>query len=322
MDPSTPTMTLSPLGEPLVLESARSLREDPLPWHLKYWLNLLMVAICRGDNVVLTLARIDREQSINVDQNLRDLVRFTWPQYQVDNRDNFHRYWNTLTVHSVQAQPFIRDILRMLVNKDLKMRAYLEQQEEMLTFSLRALQFDGARMYFDKLEDIHRNLRVEGSVEQAGARVAAQGPRELAQAIARAQDEQAAAAADRNQFINGLIGTQAQGGGQNAPAPAVNDPHRTQPAGQNGQAPRVNGIGVNGHISDRDESDADQTDGGESADTGAGEHPQAPTENGFGIHGQTPEEHESMEHESVEQESEEQGSDEQGSDEEESSEDE
>lgn len=282
MDPSTLTNTLTPLGEQMSLASCRAQRADPVKWHLEYWLHLAVVAVYKGQNNLLTFARIDREHCIYENAPVRDSVRNRWFQFQAENKENFQRYWDVVTTNSPQAQPFLRDLTRMLVNKGLKMREYLERLEETMMMRLRSLDFGGARQRFEKLVAIYENLREEALDEQAGAAVVAE--MRTRQAISRARLEAeaalaAAAAAARDQLPNAMTGAQPQGGGSNAPAPAVNDPHHTQPAGETTPAPTLNGFGIHGHTPQ------------EHADIRAGDHPPAPTVNGFGIHGQTPEEH-------------------------------
>lgn len=98
----------TPLGEPMDPRSASSLAEDPLRWHLRYWLDLSVVAQLRGEDSMLIGFSIELEQYKTRDQALRT------------------RLVNALD--SPRAKPYLRDLDRMLVDKKTKTRRYLCQQ--------------------------------------------------------------------------------------------------------------------------------------------------------------------------------------------------
>ena len=258
MDPSTLTNTLTPLGDPMTLGEVRSQRADPVLWHLQYWLHIAILAIYRGQNNLLTMVRIDREQCIIVNPLLKNQVRSRWAQFQTDNKESFQQHWDTVSMESLYARMHIRDLNRMLVNKELKMKEYLEHLEEGMITRLRDLQISGARLRFEKLVDVYQALREEALREEMVAE--------------RLRLEAAVEAADavRDLLPSPLIGARPPGQRQLAPTPAANNPHPpTQPAGG---TPQASGIGVQGHTSHANESATHRTGGGQGGDVRAGEY--------------------------------------------------
>lgn len=118
----------TPLGEPMDPRSASSLAEDPLRWHLRYWLDLSVVAQLRGEDSMLIGFSIELEQYKTRDQALRTRLVNAWKMHQLVNHASCSRHWNRLTLDSPRAKPYLRDLDRMLVDKETKTRRYLCQQ--------------------------------------------------------------------------------------------------------------------------------------------------------------------------------------------------
>lgn len=148
---------------------------NPLDWYRRYWLNIGVVGMLRGEDQDLLVLRIEIEHTKIPDPEFRTELRNSWRQYRLDNRDEIKRQWMERTLESEEALPYHRDIDRMLVNKGPKTRNYLRQMERLLIASLRDQNIGIARGFFNKLGLLHRKLREE---ERADAEAMARLPTE------------------------------------------------------------------------------------------------------------------------------------------------
>lgn len=70
-----------------------------------------------------------------------------------------------MTLESNEAQQFLNDINRMLVNKGQKVRNYLRDQNRLMMDSLEAGEVDTAKYSFSELIFLYQKLREEEVVD-------------------------------------------------------------------------------------------------------------------------------------------------------------
>lgn len=122
----------TPFGEPIVDEDSASQKaEDPVKWHLKYWLNLFVVGINRGEDDGLMNARIDWEHVNIANEAFKKDLRFSWFDFQTENEDRYILEWEHI-IGGEKLHAYIRDLNRMLVNKGQKMRDYLLRKHRLI----------------------------------------------------------------------------------------------------------------------------------------------------------------------------------------------
>lgn len=109
--------------------SASRRARDPLTWHLQYWLDLDIIALLRNEDGILTGIRIDMEQEKIADTALKNQLQNGRKQFQRDNLDAYMRHWHQKTLDDEEAQKYVRDLDRMLVDRGPKMRAYIRLME-------------------------------------------------------------------------------------------------------------------------------------------------------------------------------------------------
>lgn len=165
IDPLGPPNFQTPLGEPINQRSAAFLIHDPLTWHLNYWLNIGVIAILRGEDSVLTTLRIEHEILNMLDLGLSSAVFRAWPQFWSTNSEEGKRHWAQKTLESNEAQHYLNDINRMLVNKGQKVRSYLSDRNRLMMDSLEAGKFAAAKDSFNELVFVYRKLREEEAVD-------------------------------------------------------------------------------------------------------------------------------------------------------------
>lgn len=102
---------------------------DPLAWHLRYWHNLDIIAALRDEDIVLTGIQIDMEQEKTADPALRTQLRTAWRQFQTDHLEASMWHWTQKTLDDPDAQTYVRDLDRMLVDKGPKLRARIHRVE-------------------------------------------------------------------------------------------------------------------------------------------------------------------------------------------------
>lgn len=131
----------TPLGEPMDQASASERARDPLTWHLRYWLNLDIIAALRDEDVVLTGIRIDMEHEKIADPMFQIQLRTAWRQFQIDHLRASMLRWIQKTLDDQEAQKYVRDLDRMLVDKGLKMQARIRRMEHDMDESARTGHF-------------------------------------------------------------------------------------------------------------------------------------------------------------------------------------
>lgn len=162
-----PPVSQTPLGEPMDQASALLLADDPLAWNLQYWLDIGIIAIIRGEDMLLTRVRTEIERGKIPDPALRTQIDDAWGQFQKDNRENCFWKWTQMTLQSPEAKPYLRDIDRMLTDKGRKVRCYLERMEKVMLKRLGAADVDGARNFFERLGDAYQRLQQEEAADAA-----------------------------------------------------------------------------------------------------------------------------------------------------------
>lgn len=165
----TPTETsnsLTPLGEPMNQTSVLSLAEDPVRWHLQYWLVLSVVGMIRGEDPILLGFRIEIEQYKIHDQGLKNQVVRAWKPYQLVNHENCYRQWGRLALENEEVKPFLRDIDRMLVDKGPKTREFLQQLHSVIVGLLQAGEIDAALRLVEKCLEMIQKLEDEEREEE------------------------------------------------------------------------------------------------------------------------------------------------------------
>lgn len=179
--------TRTPLGGPMTRYSASRLAQDPLTWHMQYWLALGTVGMLRGEDEALMGFRIEMEHDkMYTEQKAR--FRALWNQYRRLHVEACQQHWEEMTVDSEEAKWYIRDIDAMLVDKVQKARQYLVRQEMRMLAALQATRFDLAQVLYDGLVKIYAKLQEEATRDAAREAEA------------------------RNRLPNGVNGVHSQGG--------------------------------------------------------------------------------------------------------------
>lgn len=136
--PNEASGSLTPLGEPMSPESILCLAEDPLRWHLQYWLSLGVVGILRGEDPMLTIIRIEIEQKKIPDRAIKTQLIHNWTQHWIMHRHSCQQYFEKVTLDSEEAKWYLRDLGRMLVKKWWKMHVCIRDLERKTIPSLDA----------------------------------------------------------------------------------------------------------------------------------------------------------------------------------------
>lgn len=153
------SLTQTPLGSPMNNVSALLLAENPLAWHLQYWLNLGSVAVVRGEDAMLMALRIKMEHTKITDPALKNQLKHAWSQFQRDNQVECVRQWTLMTGDGNDAQPYLCDLDRMLVGKRREARDYLHRIEPIMTTMLHHLHLEDQTQFFEKLNQKFRGLQ-------------------------------------------------------------------------------------------------------------------------------------------------------------------
>lgn len=146
--------------------SVLSLVEDPVRWHLQYWLVLSVVGMIRGEDPILLGFRIEIEQYKIHDQGLKNQVVRAWNPYQLVNHENCYRQWGRLALENEEVKPFLRDIDRMLVDKGPKTREFLQQLHSVIVGLLQAGEIDAALRLVEKCLEMIQKLEDEEREEE------------------------------------------------------------------------------------------------------------------------------------------------------------
>ncbi|MCJ1267079.1 hypothetical protein MMC22_006964 [Lobaria immixta] len=155
----------TPLGEIIDENSAALLVAIPIAWHMRYWLNLNTVAILRGEDAMLMSLRIDMEQHNILDHELKSQVLAEWIPHRIAHQEECLRSWRQKTLETEEAQPYLRDINRMLVGKERKTRYYLRRMEILMVTSLRVANIETSRGFFEKLSQLYDKLQKEARAD-------------------------------------------------------------------------------------------------------------------------------------------------------------
>lgn len=143
--------------------------EDPLAWHLRYWLDLCMVGTIRGGDILLLSLRIRMEHDKIADAAFKTRLQGAWRGFQSDNKESCLRLWMRRTVLSQEAQPYLRDLDTMLQDKGRKTRDYLRRIEALTIHLLRTGNLALARRSFERLGLYYQRLLQEDAEDAADA---------------------------------------------------------------------------------------------------------------------------------------------------------
>lgn len=133
-----PTVSGTPLGEPITNQASALLKaEDPLTWHLRYWLNLGTIGNVIGAEAILMQVIINEELHKIADRAFQTQIQNAWYQFVLYNRGEFIRHWRQRTLESDEAKAYIRDLARLVGNKRLKMRSTLRDLGSRMNIDIR-----------------------------------------------------------------------------------------------------------------------------------------------------------------------------------------
>lgn len=155
----------TPLGEPMNQASASVQAEDPLGWHLLYWLSIEVVARIRGEDPLLMAARIEFEHDNIADPAFKTQLREAWTRFREVNIEQCERYWRQRTLDDVEGKKYLRDLDRMLLDKQPKMRCHLRH----MWATMNNLSQNGMAMETEathcEINRINQRLRLEETAE-------------------------------------------------------------------------------------------------------------------------------------------------------------
>ncbi|MCJ1268507.1 hypothetical protein MMC22_008395 [Lobaria immixta] len=161
----------TPLGEPMDQVSISSRTEDPVKWHMNYWNSLWSVAVANGEDGILTALRIEyaisKKYTISKIRNkeLFNKVLPLWFERQdFIERENQHRLSPTNDLfrpqmNSEEQKRLSRDVERMLVDKEWKMRSYLIHMETLMQECFAAGNCPIACEPREKIRDLYHRIR-------------------------------------------------------------------------------------------------------------------------------------------------------------------
>ncbi|MCJ1262884.1 hypothetical protein MMC22_002754 [Lobaria immixta] len=164
----------SPLGEPIDDIESMILFGVPRMWHMRYWLDIYAIEVLRGEDEMLMSLRINIEQHKIPDQELKSQVQTEWITELRNRAEDRLQNWSEKTLESEEAQPYLRDIDRMLVDKGRKARDYLRLIE--IPMCIRVPNIDIASMIFQKLSLLYRKLNRVPNGTNGVHNQAARGP--------------------------------------------------------------------------------------------------------------------------------------------------
>lgn len=144
------------------------LTQSPVEWHLNYWLNIAVVATIRGEDKALTAIRVEYELCNIANVQTRKSVQQAWVSFYQTNSVGCGLKWLHKTLASREAQVYLRDIDRMLVNKGQKTREYLYKVELHLIDMEKKTLEEVARKQL-KIEQLYRKLKDEEMVDRTRA---------------------------------------------------------------------------------------------------------------------------------------------------------
>lgn len=159
------TVPFTPLGERITSQASASRRaEDPIKWHLDYWLHIYTIGLMRAGidaDVTLMRARINIELEKYPTVTMRTLVFAAWDDFRKANQDGYLYYWTTKTIEHPTAKPFQSDLDRMLMDKEQKMHDYLGRMKTGMHNCVLVGNLTRAKKIHDVITLIYRKLDEE-----------------------------------------------------------------------------------------------------------------------------------------------------------------
>lgn len=113
-------------------------QQDPLWWCLEYWLDMIAIGIMHHEDIWLLLLKVDMEINKISDRELQLQFQTGWGPFQRENFEECMRQWRRKTLESREAQPYLRDLDRMMVDKWQKTREDLLREEEWMSHDLKS----------------------------------------------------------------------------------------------------------------------------------------------------------------------------------------
>lgn len=166
----------TPLGGLMDQVTALELIDDPLLWHLKYWLNLNIIGIMRGEDEILLGLRIEIEQDKCPEPLIRLQIQHSWYHYLQDHKEACIRGWMAMMgARGEEAQPYHCDLDRMLVDKGRKTRDHLLRMEVEMNKAIQAADVERTSLLFDIIFRYYRRLQQEEAVDAATNRLTPNG---------------------------------------------------------------------------------------------------------------------------------------------------
>lgn len=151
----------TPLGESLGPRAASQLAANPLEWHLQYWLDISTIGILRGEDPTLMDLRLEIEIDKTADTKLKEQIYRRWDDYQLEKGEKFQKHFTEEPVPTEEIKTYVRDLDRMLEDKEWKARGYLRRVETVMMTSLQAARAGEARAWFETLLDVYQKLDKE-----------------------------------------------------------------------------------------------------------------------------------------------------------------
>lgn len=160
-DPFGPSYSRTPFGEPINQLSAAVLVQDPVMWHMEFFLNLGEVGTLYGKDSVLMTLKIRIEMMNIPDRQLSRAVCLQFNDYCRTKRAERKRTWEQSGLETDMAKSYIRDIHRMEANKLWKMERYLRTCEELMVTAIRARRIEKARADFNMIVMLRKKIDEE-----------------------------------------------------------------------------------------------------------------------------------------------------------------
>lgn len=135
--------------------------EDPIEWHLNYWITLEVIGILHGEDPILMAFRIETEIYNIADRQIRCNVHGQWSEYRATNYEPCLEYWEPVSGEDEEVQPYFRDLDRMLVNKEQKAKDRLRDMEELMISLVRGAQLQQARETLENIGQVYQKLHEE-----------------------------------------------------------------------------------------------------------------------------------------------------------------
>lgn len=95
------------------------------------------------------------------DKELKAQIHRKWDDYQLEKRVKCQRHFTEEPVPTDEIRAYVRDLDRMLDDKERKAREYLRRVEKVMMNSLQAARAEEARAWFESLLDVYQRLDEE-----------------------------------------------------------------------------------------------------------------------------------------------------------------